>query len=361
MKILNLISTLGAGGAERQLSIIAPALACAGVEVHVGYCRGGPNLVPLEHSNVALHLLPSSGTHDPILLWRIVQLVRHLQPDIIQTWLLQMDILGGIAGRLGHIPVIVSERSSSTNYSPGWKTSLRLMIGRMASCVVANSKGGMDYWRPYLSQEKLHLIRNCIIQTKEPSSEENNLSCLVKEGQPLVIFAGRFSHEKNIPNLIKALVLVARENPDVLIMLFGEGPEEGYVRQKILNEDLSDRIVLAGYSSRLAKWMSRASVCVSVSHFEGHPNVVMEAAIAGCPLLLSDITAHREIFNENSALFAPPHSPRLIADALLESLRRPDDALRRANCAKEIATQFDLASTVNAYIALYENLIKNPK
>ncbi len=358
MKILNLIPTLGSGGAERQLSIIAPALACAGVEMHVGYCRGGPNLTSLEQGNVALHLLPSYGTHDPILLWRIIQLVRHLQPDVIQTWLLQMDILGGIAGRLCRIPVVVSERSSSSNYSPGWKTSLRILIGRMASCVVANSRGGMDYWRPYLAPGKLRLVRNCILQGEEPGPDKNNSSPLLREGQPLVIFAGRFSHEKNIPNLIEALILVARESPDVLIMLFGEGPEEEYARQKISNEELSARIVMAGYSTSLAKWMSRASVCVSVSHFEGHPNAVMEAALAGCPLVLSDIAAHREIFSENSALFAPPSSPRLIADALLESLRNPNHAQRRAICAKNIASQFDLPATVNAYIALYKEVVE---
>lgn len=359
MKILYLIPTLGSGGAERQLSIIAPALARAGVEVHVAYCRGGPNLGPLENSGVQLHLLPSLCNHDPILLWKIIRLVRRLQPDVVQTWLLQMDILGGVASLLNRVPLIVSERSSAAAYVPGWKTRLRLLVGRRANCLIANSCGGIDYWRPYLPQDRLHLVRNCVTQGKHLVAKHSETQLMSQSEQPLIVFAGRFSYEKNIPNLVEALILVARQNLDTFIMMFGEGPEREFAARRIVDAGLSNRIIVAGYSADLATWMARASACVSVSHFEGHPNIVMEAAAAGCPLILSDIAAHREMFDETSALLVPADSPQLIAEALLTSLQDQDSARKRALHASGIAAKNDLPATIAAYLAIYDNVVVN--
>lgn len=356
MKVLHLIASLGAGGAERQLSLIAPALVRSGVEVHVAYCRSGPNLDRLNDSGVQLHELTSSGNHDPLLAWKIFQLVRLLRPNVVQTWLLQMDILGGTAALLNRVPLIISERSSAAAYEPNWKTCLRLLVGCRAAGIVANSRGGLDYWRPHLSIERLHLVRNCVSPAEHPVGEPIEALATHLAGRPVVLFAGRFSYEKNIPGLVDALILVARENADVSIMMFGEGPERALAMNRIANAGLAQRIVVAGYSPQLAAWLARAAVCVSVSHFEGHPNVVMEAAAAGCPLVLSDIPAHMELFDESSVSLAPANSPSRIAEAVLETLHNPGAAQERAASARAIAAQCDLYTAVAAYQSIYERV-----
>lgn len=357
MKILHLIPSFGSGGAERQLSLIAPALARGGVEVHIAYRSGGPNLARLESSGVHLHVLTPSANHSPMLAWKVYQQVRRLRPDVVQTWLLQMDILGGAAALLNRVPLIVSERSSTAAYASSWKTRLRLLVGRRAACIVANSRGGLDYWRPHLSAERLHLVRNCVTPTVLPTGEPVEALSPHLAGRPLVLYAGRFSYEKNIPGLVEALILVARQHPDVVIMMFGEGPERESAKMRIAQVGLSERIVVAAYSTELATWMAQAAACVSVSHFEGHPNVVMEAAAAGCPLVLSDIPAHREIFDENSALLVPADSPQRIAEAVLDTLRNPARARERAASARAIAAQCDLPAAVAAYRSIYQEVV----
>lgn len=354
MRSLNLIASLGPGGAERQLSLIAPALARSGVEVHIAYCSSGPNLARLQDTGVQLHTLASAGNHDPALAWKIFQLVRRLRPDVVQTWLLQMDILGGVAALLNRVPLILSERSSATAYAPGLKTCLRLLIGRRAVCIVANSRGGLDYWRPHLSADRLHLVRNCVSPAEHPSGEPVEALAPHLAGRPVVLFAGRFSYEKNILGLVEALILVARQRPDASIMMFGEGPERESAAQRVADAGLSRRLFVAGYSSQLAAWMAQAAACVSVSHFEGQPNVVMEAAAAGCPLVLSDIPAHRELFDERSASLVPTDSPPRIAEAVLETLNNPAGARERAARARAIAARCDVPGTAAIYRSIYE-------
>lgn len=357
IRVLHFISTFGSGGAERQLSLVAPALARSGVEVHVAYCSGGPNLARLEDSGVHLHALTSAGNHDPVLACKIFQLVRRLRPDFVQTWLLQMDILGGVAALLNRVPLIVSERSSAAAYEPDWKTRLRLLVGRRAAGIVANSRGGLDYWRPHLDVERLHLVRNCVSPAEHPTGEPIEALATHLAGRPVVLFAGRFSYEKNIPALVEALILVARRHADVVIRMFGEGPERESAARRIADAGLAGRIVVAGYSSQLAAWMTHAAACVSVSHFEGHPNVVMEAAAAGCPLVLSDIPAHRELFDESSVSLVPANSPSHIAEAVLETLHNPGAARERAARARAISAQCDLSTAVAAYLAIYERAV----
>ena len=279
---------------------------------------------------------------------------RRLQPNILQTWLPQMDILGGAAALLNRVPLIMSERSSAAAYAPGWKTRLRLLVGRRAACVVANSNGGLDYWRPHLGADRLHLVRNCVSPAEPQASAPVEALAPHIAGRPLVLFAGRFSYEKNIPGLVEALILVARRHADVAIMMFGEGPERESAAGRIAGAGLASRIAVAGYSPQLAAWMAKAAACVSVSHFEGHPNVVMEAAAAGCPLVLSDIPAHRELFDESSATMVPADAPPRIAEAVLETLHNPNFARERAARARDIAAQCDLPTAAATYRSIYE-------
>ena len=355
MRVLHLIPTFGSGGAERQLAILANGLAADGLDVHIGYCRGGPNLQRLIGGRVAMHRLKSMGTHDIVLAWRILRLIERLRPDVLQTWLLQMDILGGIGALLTGVPLIVSERSSGPAYAPGWKSRLRVLVGSHAARIVANSRGGIDYWRAYLPSERICLVRNCVLPAEAALERPIDATRLMGAGRQLVLFAGRFSYEKNIPRLVEALMSLARERPSAAIIMFGEGPERLAAERRIAASGLGQQVEIRDFSSQLSTWLSCAAVCVSVSNFEGHPNVVMEAAAAGCPLVLSDIPAHRELFDESSAFWAPPDSTPGIVSAVLAALQNPHEARERAWRAHIIASQFDSATVAGEYRSIYED------
>ena len=119
MRILHLLPNLSGGGAERQFSYLAPELARMGHDVHLAYSKEGPDKPELP--GVVLHQLKLRSNYDPYLLLQLVRLIRRIKPDIIHTWILQMDILGGIAARLNRIPWIFREPNSALAYSMTWK------------------------------------------------------------------------------------------------------------------------------------------------------------------------------------------------------------------------------------------------
>ena len=96
---------------------------------------------------------------------------------------------------------------------------------------------------------------------------------------------------------------------------------------------------------------------VSVGFFEGRPNAVLEAMACGCPLVVSDIPAHREFLDEGSALLVSPEVPAAIAQAIGSVLTAPDDAARRAKEARAKAAQWSNQAMARQYAHVYQEVL----
>jgi glycosyltransferase involved in cell wall biosynthesis len=347
MRILHLIPSLGGGGAERQLGILAAGLRDLGCEVHVGFVSGGANLSRLEAAGAHLHRIPARGNLDPLLLLRLVRLILKIRPDVVQTWLTQMDVAGGLAALLTRRPWIVSERTHKVYYPRDAKHGLRRLLGRFARTIVANSPGGIEYWEGVRGEKVI--IPNALPLGEIAAAPRDETDFGAAE---VLLFVGRFDPAKNLENLIDALAPVVRER-DAVVLLCGEGPLESELRARIAAAGVADRIRLLGFTDRVWSLMKRADVLIAASWFEGHPNVVMEAAACGCPLVLSDIPAHRECFGQEAALFADPADPAALAAAIRQTLEDRAAASARAGRARSAASGLSVESAAAAYLRIY--------
>src|SRR5437868_4101727 len=146
MKILHCIPTLGGGGAELQLLYLCEGLVSRGWEVHIAAAEGGQYFDRLRNCGVTIHHLRKVGNYDPRILVQLIKIIHRVRPEIVQTWIRQMDVLGGLAALLAGIPFVLTERTSAANYKGDWKDRIRLSIGSKAAAIVCNSEGGCSYW-----------------------------------------------------------------------------------------------------------------------------------------------------------------------------------------------------------------------
>jgi glycosyltransferase involved in cell wall biosynthesis len=357
-RVLHCVPSMTGGGAERQLVYLADALTAEGWDVHVALNAGGPNLADLERTGATIHHLRGYGNHDPRMLARLCRLIDALRPDLVQCWLLQMEIAGGLAALVRRVPWILSERSSVEAYPPRTKHRLRIALGRHARAIVANSPAGDDYWRDRISSRvPRYIVPNAlplgaIASAPVASADEAG----VPDGQALILFAGRFEESKGAETLVRALDHLPRALP-FRAHFYGSGPRRAHIEQLVVERELESHVRVMDYTPRLWNVMKRASLLVSPSRFEGSPNVVLEAMGCGCPLAVSNIRAHRDILDEESARMFEPDDIASIARTIEEVIVNTQDSRRRAAVASSRVGRHSVTVIARAYIEIYRNVL----
>jgi glycosyltransferase involved in cell wall biosynthesis len=357
MKIMYCIPTLGFGGAERQLSYLSVELAKRGHEVHAVFLRPGAHLERMKAGGVVTHGLPRSGNHDPKIFLRLLGLMRKVKPDVVQTSLPQMDILGGGAALASGARWVLKESSSASAYPANWKSRLRVTMSRGADAIVSNSRAGDAYWRSKAARNSLYVIQNGVPFDEIAATPTADGAALgFGEGDKMLLFAGRMDAGKNVENLIVALSQVASDLP-FTALLCGDGPLRPSLEKLAAELGLSRRVIFTGYVDNLWALMKRADACALLSKFEGCPNVVIEAMACGCPLIVSDIPAHREILDDRSACFADPDDTAQIAVALKTTLLSRSAARARADAAQAGIAGWTIEGMAGRYEQLYLTVV----
>jgi glycosyltransferase involved in cell wall biosynthesis len=337
-------------------------MAKAGLETHLAFMKKGPNLELIERSHVIIHELPRRSQYDPRMLSDLRKVVSRVRPHIIQTWLTQMDILAGSVAWTKGIPLILSERSSGMAYPHSARNWLRGIIGRRAAAVVSNSYQGCEYWRRLRFKGKMALIRNGIpfeqIRKAEPCYRwPIGAEGLVFKSGKVILFAGSFIEQKNPEKLMEAFSLVLKRYDAAIAILFGQGAMLSRMEQLRSTLTHKERIHICGYTDKLWGYMRAANVLVSLSLFEGNPNVVLEGIAAQCPLVLSDIPEHREIVDDESAILVDPRDVEAVAKAILTALENPEYASGLAQRAYSRIASWSVDSAADQYRALYASIV----
>jgi len=360
LRILHLLSKLSGGGAEQQFGYLAPEFVRRGHRVDVGYLSNGPTRPELPC--VRLHHLVSLNNYDPYLLWQLMRLIRRVKPDIVATWILQMDILGGMAARINGLPWIFREPSSAKAYPQTWKNRLRARIGSIASAVVSNSSGGDDYWKTRIQHSRCYIVPNGLPVREIDRTVPALPTGMAKPEAPIVLYVGRLTSDvsgaKNLKVLLRALACVKLKQ-NVFAVLCGEGPQRSELETLKNKLRLDACVQFTGNLPPATVWalMKKASVFVSLSAYEGCPNSVMEAMACGCPLVLSDIPAHREILDETSTLFVDPINVQVVTAAIAQALGDQDASKGRAFIAKQKSKRWSVEKAARDYEKVYKEVI----
>jgi glycosyltransferase involved in cell wall biosynthesis len=166
---------------------------------------------------------------------------------------------------------------------------------------------------------------------------------------PVILGIGRLHQQKDFPTLIRAFALV-RQKRSARLMLLGEGPDRDKLEALIKKLDLTNDIALPGFVHNPYAFMSKASVFVLSSLYEGLPTVLIEAIALGTKVISTDCpSGPAEILDSGRyGSLVPVGDIQALAETILTTLNKPVDA----KALKQRSQQFSYENAVNKYLEL---------
>lgn len=181
----------------------------------------------------------------------------------------------------------------------------------------------------------------------------------VKKESPYTIGSiGRLAEQKGFSDLISATAIARKQIPNLKLILIGDGELRESLQAEAKKYQIEDHVTFTGKVNNVNGYLHQIDLFVSSSLWEGLPTVMMEAMLAGVPVVATSIPGSTDLVKPgvNGWLATPgkpEHLAKVIVDALIDFEHR--DSFRRA--AAETVKEFSLEKIAENYQALYNEII----
>ncbi len=363
MKLLILARSLEAGGAERQIVLLARGLAERGLDVTLAlFYAGGTMQTELVGSGVAVVDLAKGGRWSNLaFLVRLVRLLRRKRPDALYSFLPVANLVAAVAClTVPGCRLVFGVRASDMDLSRYDRLSalsyrLEGVAARRADLAIANSEAGrVAALARGFPASRLVVVPNGVdterFHPDHPAGEALRLAWGIPAEAPLIGLVGRLDPMKGHAVFLAAVALMAARRPDLRFVCVGDGPEA-------MANDLRDQAERLGLSGRLT-WhravprpeevYAMLDLLVSASLYgEGFSNVVGEAMACGVPVVATAVGDSAQVVGEAGTI-VPPGDAEALAEACLARFDTPPATAPR----DRIEARFGVAAMVERTEAL---------
>lgn len=325
--VLFVTSSLGMGGAERHVELTVKALRDKGFPVTVVAVEaGGPRMQRIAEVPVPVHNLSAGDQwwlRTPLLVARLVRLMRTSHIKVVMTNGYSAEILGRLAARLARVPVLQWKHNIGHLGKFGWRDRLTELVMRpLPSKVLAVSQTQISYLVQFMRipPPKIVCIRNPVIIRR--GSIEGGVAGDGALPSEVVVCVAGFRAEKDHKTLIEAFARIVALRPSASLWLVGDGPELSVAQALVTQAGLDANVHFLGSKSDVAPLLRQATVFALASYaVENLPFAVLEAMEAGLPVVSTDVGAIRELVVDGvTGLLVPPRDPAALAEALVRLL-----------------------------------------
>jgi glycosyltransferase involved in cell wall biosynthesis len=216
-------------------------------------------------------------------------------------------------------------------------------------------------------ESKLHLIgsgssNGVDVDRFSPGPEEVRERLGISPHAPVIGFVGRLTRDKGVPELIDAFDQIVAAAPRARLLLVGWFDES----DDSLSEELRARIdhhpsiVRTGFVADTAPYYRAMDMMVLPTWREGFPNVVLEAAATGIPVITTLSTGSRDaVLAEVTGILIPAGYPEAIAEAVLRLIRHPGERHRMGTAARAwVIDEFVNGRVLGLTVDFYGKLVE---
>jgi glycosyltransferase involved in cell wall biosynthesis len=182
---------------------------------------------------------------------------------------------------------IVSVQIKGFSHKWVWWLLYRFLY-KKADKIICQSNYMLDdlIYKFNIPKEKVSRIYNPVDTLKVRKKADIDLSPFLNSGRgPHIIGVGRLVPQKGYEHILNFIPKIIGKFPDVHFWILGTGELELSLKKLINELDISEHATLVGHQKNPYTWMKHADLFVLSSHFEGLPNVLLEAITNACPVL----------------------------------------------------------------------------
>ncbi len=333
-KIAFLIPNMGNGGAERVISILSSVLSD---DYYVYILMTDDDLIEYEiDKNVNVQYIPYYQSKNKFIrnlshILAVRKQLKKLEIDIVISFLISANFLAILASLFSKRRIIVSERSDPYHNCQSLILShVRNLLYRFSSAIICQSKAAKTYF-PLKVQKKIIIIPNPILS--DLPIKRNDYF------EPIIITAARLHKDKRIDLLIRAFAKVTNECSDIILKIYGKGPQENELKNLVRQLSLCDRVKFMGNHLRWHQESMNAYAYVTSSSFDGMCNSMIEAMATGIPCISTTSlgsAAAEIITNEENGLLIPANDMDALYKAMIKLIDDPNLRIKLSNEGRKI-------------------------
>jgi len=371
--VVHIITCLDVGGAEMMLKRLLLARTTASPKERViSLTTLGPIGAELRNAGIEVDCLELDKSLSGVIrrFFRLVKMLKQLQPDVVQTWMYHADLFGGLAAKLaGCRQIMWGIRGTYTPIGrPATHKIMQLcalLSGFIPSKIVCVAESARKSHTVYgYRASKLLVIPNGLdfnAFQSDSSREELRQKWLFDQHDLILGSVGRFHPDKGQDLLIEAFAVLATEFPLLRLVLIGRDCEKtnDQLASQIAKLQLTGRVSLLGERSDISACLRAFDLYCMPSRTEGFPNGLAEAMATGLAAVATK-AGDAEVLGGDTVVYAKPEVTAL-SEALRHLLLMDAGARQQlgVNAASRVKELFSIQAVRQRYDRLYQSALES--
>ena len=301
-------------------------------------------------------------------IWKIYRLLLDYQPHIVHTHARSAGVMGRIAARWAGVPVIVHtfhEYPFRGYFSP-WKTRLFVFLERMVARVTDSIITLSESLRRAVADEYRIAPRSKIpvlpmgmdltpFVTVPRHAGDFRQQWGIDRNDVLIGIVGRIIPVKNHALFLQVAKRVYETTANARFVIVGDGRLRAEIEAMTHALGLDDVVIFTGWQRDMPPVYSDLDVLVNSSTTEGTPVPIVEALVAGCPVVATDVGGIGDVLNKGEfGRLVPPDDVEALTQAILDVLDNPPDP---APAQQAMIARYGIDQVVTELQSLYRGLL----
>ena len=324
MKILQVITSLQIGGAEKLVVDMVPLMKKEGHTVDVLVFNGMYTSFKkqLQAQGIRIFSLGyNNSVYNPKFIFQLIPIIKRY--DIVHTHNTACQYYVALAKFLSNsrVKLITTEHSTSNRRRNNrlFKYIDRFIYAQYDILVAISEKAG-NLLSKYLSGKKVELVLNGVnVSSFQHASRIDRKSIGIEDQKVLITMVARFAEAKDQKTLIRAMALLP---PTYVLLLIGEGNMQikKQCEQLAASLGLGEKVIFGGIRNDIPNILKASDIIVMSSHWEGLSLSSIEGMSVGKPFVASDVNGLQEI-TKNAGILFPHEDAKALADIIAENLK----------------------------------------